>query len=38
MPSSVFGGSRTLYQMALRGQAPKFFTILNRHGVPYIAV
>ncbi|KAK5625663.1 hypothetical protein RRF57_001379 [Xylaria bambusicola] len=33
-----FSGSRVLYSMALSGQAPKWFAITSKRGVPYIAV
>lgn len=36
--TGLYAGSRMLYAMALEGKAPKFFTKLNRRGVPYIAV
>lgn len=36
--SFVFAGSRSLYSMALAGQAPKILRTCNNHGVPYIAV
>lgn len=36
--SFVFAGSRSLYSMALAGQAPKILRTCNKHGVPYIAV
>ncbi|KAF7909807.1 uncharacterized protein EAF01_003525 [Botrytis porri] len=35
--SSMLGGTRILYGMAMHGHAPKFFTRVNRAGVPYIA-
>lgn len=31
--SSLLGGSRVLYGMALEGHAPKFFRRINRFGV-----
>ena len=34
----VFTSSRTLYGLALQGQAPKFFTRLNKQGVPWTCV
>jgi amino acid transporter len=36
--SFVFAGSRSLYSLALTGQAPKILRTCNRHGVPYLAV
>ncbi|KAJ5899421.1 hypothetical protein N7495_004165 [Penicillium taxi] len=36
--SWVFAGSRTLYSLALEGQAPKIFTRCSKSGVPYYAV
>ncbi|GJJ74554.1 yeast amino acid transporter [Entomortierella parvispora] len=36
--SFLYSGSRVLYSMSLNGQAPKFFGITNRRGVPYVAV
>ncbi|KAG0032485.1 hypothetical protein BGZ82_006511 [Podila clonocystis] len=36
--SFLYSGSRVLYSMALNGQAPKYFGITNRRGVPYVAV
>ncbi|KAI6782592.1 Proline-specific permease-like protein [Emericellopsis cladophorae] len=36
--SFLYSGSRVLYSLALKGQAPKFFKTTNRHGVPYLAV
>ncbi|KAG0299104.1 hypothetical protein BGZ98_010335 [Dissophora globulifera] len=36
--SFLYSGSRVLYSMALNGQAPKWFSITNRRGVPYVAV
>ncbi|KAG7665643.1 uncharacterized protein J8A68_000849 [[Candida] subhashii] len=36
--SNVYSGSRILYGLAQSGVAPKFFTKLNRGGVPYISV
>ncbi|KAI1358184.1 amino-acid permease inda1 [Xylaria arbuscula] len=33
-----FSGSRVLYSMALSGQAPKWFAITSKRGVPYVAV
>ncbi|KAI3325737.1 amino acid permease [Xylariaceae sp. AK1471] len=33
-----FSGSRVLYSMALNGQAPKWFAITSKRGVPYVAV
>lgn len=34
----MFGTSRSLYSLALAGQAPKVLTRLNRNGVPYVCV
>ncbi|RHZ47696.1 uncharacterized protein CDV56_102773 [Aspergillus thermomutatus] len=34
----LFAGSRTLYSLAISGQAPGIFSICNRNGVPYVAV
>jgi amino acid transporter len=34
----LFSGSRTLYGMALTGQAPKIFAQTNRYGVPWTAI
>ena len=36
--SSMLGGSRIIYGMAMHGHAPKFFTRINRFGVPYVAI
>lgn len=36
--SFLYSGSRILYTMSTNGQAPKFFSITNKKGVPYIAV
>ncbi|RLV96683.1 Lysine/arginine permease [Spathaspora sp. JA1] len=36
--SNIYSGSRILYGLAQSGVAPKFFTITNKFGVPYIAV
>lgn len=36
--SYVFGTSRSLYSLALAGQAPAFMKRLNRNGVPYVCV
>ncbi|WWD17565.1 hypothetical protein CI109_102006 [Kwoniella shandongensis] len=36
--SFTFVSSRSIYSLALKGQAPKVFARLNRHGVPYVAV
>lgn len=36
--SFLYSGSRVLYSMSLNKQAPKFFAITNRRGVPYVAV
>ncbi|KAH9905671.1 proline-specific permease [Xylariomycetidae sp. FL2044] len=33
-----FSGSRVLYSMALSGQAPRWFAITTRRGVPWVAV
>ncbi|TEY59631.1 hypothetical protein BOTCAL_0190g00200 [Botryotinia calthae] len=35
--SSMLGGTRILFGMAMHGHAPKLFTRVNRAGVPYIA-
>lgn len=34
----IFQSSRSLYSMALNGQAPKIFTKCTKKGVPYVAV
>lgn len=34
----AYSGSRVLYSMALNGQAPRWFAITSKRGVPYIAV
>jgi len=34
----VYGTSRSLYALALKGQAPKIFTRRNRNGNPYLCV
>ena len=34
----VYAGSRSLYSLAVTGQAPKIFRTCNKHGVPYFAV
>lgn len=36
--SFLYSGSRVLYSMSLSHQAPKFFAITNKRGVPYVAV
>ncbi|KAH8897448.1 amino-acid permease inda1 [Thozetella sp. PMI_491] len=36
--SFLYSGSRVLYSMALNGQAPKWFAVTNRRGVPWVAV
>lgn len=36
--SSMLGGTRVLFGMAVQGHAPKLFTKVNRFGVPFIAV
>jgi len=36
--SFLYSGSRILYSLALDGQAPKWFRITNRFGVPWVAV
>ncbi len=36
--SFLFAGSRSLYSLALTGQAPKIFRTCNKHGVPYYCV
>ena len=36
--SFLFAGSRSLYSLALTGQAPKLFRTCNKQGVPYLAV
>lgn len=36
--SFLYSGSRVLYTMAINNQAPKFFSITNKKGVPYLAV
>jgi len=36
--SYMFGTSRSLYSLALAGQAPRVLTRLNRNGVPYLCV
>lgn len=36
--SFLYSGSRVLYSMSLSNQAPKFFSITNKRGVPYVAV
>ncbi|KAL8729056.1 MAG: hypothetical protein Q9166_004973 [cf. Caloplaca sp. 2 TL-2023] len=36
--SFMFAGSRSLYSLALTGQAPKIFRTCNKHGVPYVCV
>ncbi|KAK2805089.1 hypothetical protein FQN50_006334 [Emmonsiellopsis sp. PD_5] len=34
----TFGASRSLHALALEGHAPKFLRVLNKKGVPYMAV
>ncbi|KAJ6033954.1 uncharacterized protein N7446_007750 [Penicillium canescens] len=36
--SNILGGSRVLVGLAMNGQAPKFFTRLNRFTVPWVAI
>jgi len=36
--SFLYSGSRVLYSMSLNGQAPKFFSIASKRGIPYVAV
>ncbi|KAL7800059.1 amino acid permease/ SLC12A domain-containing protein [Trichoderma ceciliae] len=36
--SFLYSASRVLYSMAVSGQAPKWFALTNRLGVPYVAV
>ncbi|KAJ5128844.1 hypothetical protein N7448_002557 [Penicillium atrosanguineum] len=36
--SNILGGSRVLVGLAMNGQAPKFFTRLNRFKVPWVAI
>lgn len=36
--SNVYVGSRVLYSLALSGNAPKQFSYVTRHGVPYLGV
>lgn len=36
--SGLYTSSRMLHAMAVRGNAPKFFSITNKHGVPVYAV
>lgn len=36
--SGIFSASRMIYTLAVKGQLPKFFTKLNRHGVPFYPV
>jgi amino acid transporter len=35
---SILGGTRTLYGLALKGHAPRFFLWTTRWGVPYMCV
>jgi amino acid transporter len=35
---SMLAGSRTIYALALKGQAPKIFLRVSRYGIPYVAV
>jgi len=34
----IYVQSRALYALALRGRAPKFFTITSKKGVPYVSI
>ena len=34
----MFAGSRSLYSLAMNGQAPKILRTCNKHGVPYYCV
>lgn len=36
--SFLYSGSRVLYSLSLKGQAPRIFSRTNRNGVPYAAV
>lgn len=36
--SFLFAGSRSLYSLAIAGQAPDIFRTCNKHGVPYLCV
>ena len=36
--SFLYSGSRILYSLSLKGQAPRFFSRTNRKGVPWVAV
>ena len=36
--SGLYASSRMLYQMALEGKAPKFFTKVNKRGIPVYAL
>ncbi|KAK4546103.1 hypothetical protein LTR36_002240 [Oleoguttula mirabilis] len=36
--SGLLGGSRILYGLAIEGRGPKFFSRVNRFGIPWIAV
>ncbi|AQZ14093.1 LYP1 (YNL268W) [Zygosaccharomyces parabailii] len=36
--SNVYIGSRVLYALAQQGNAPKIFTFVTKHGVPYMGV
>ncbi|TFB01264.1 Proline-specific permease [Trichoderma ghanense] len=36
--SFLYSASRVLYSMAINGQAPKWFALTNRLGVPWVAV
>jgi amino acid transporter len=36
--SSMLGGSRILYGLAVNGHAPAFFKRINRYGIPYLSV
>lgn len=33
----LYGSSRTLHTMAMRGEAPRIFKKVNRYGVPYVS-
>ncbi|GAA6037576.1 hypothetical protein JCM8097_006121 [Rhodosporidiobolus ruineniae] len=35
---AIFGGSRILYGMSLRGHAPRFFSHLTKRGVPWASI
>ncbi|EGV65728.1 transcriptional regulator of multiple amino acid permease [Yamadazyma tenuis ATCC 10573] len=36
--AQLYVSSRTMYSLSLQGKAPKFFSICNRHGIPYYSV